>query len=132
MQIFHDRARDAGIELRKLIVSLSTGILAIYFLAVTREIKPPLEKSHKTILLVSIILFAICVLSGIIAWFSDGKRYYYWAKLIDSSDDAKKQKAKTIRNRWGIIRLITDIALFAAFFLGILFSSIFLFQRINF
>jgi hypothetical protein len=33
--ILHDRSRAAGMDLHRLLISLSTGTLAIYFLALT-------------------------------------------------------------------------------------------------
>jgi hypothetical protein len=36
-QILHDRSRTAGTELHKLLLSLSTGGVAVYFVALTRQ-----------------------------------------------------------------------------------------------
>jgi hypothetical protein len=66
-QILHDRARSSAIELHKLLVSLSTAILTIFFLAVTTEIKPPLTPKQKFFVLFSLIAFGSALFSGLIA-----------------------------------------------------------------
>jgi len=134
-QVFHDKAIESGKELRKIIVSLSTGILAIFFLALTREIKPLLQPLEKIILILSISLFSVSIFSGIIAWFIDSNRYYFMAKAKEASEkkeDQEKTKYKKKFKVFEILRVFTDIFLFIPFFSGIVVSAIFLVLRIDF
>jgi hypothetical protein len=42
-QILHDCSRSVGMDLHRLSISLSTGTLAIYFLALTGEARPEID-----------------------------------------------------------------------------------------
>ncbi|HBC89434.1 MAG TPA: hypothetical protein DCZ94_21055 [Lentisphaeria bacterium] len=127
-QIFHDRAYNATLEIRKILMSLSTGILAVYFFSLTQEIKPPLNIAEKIILTINIILFSFSILFGLLAWFSDNKRFFYKAKELDNLNE--KEKYTKAKDRWYRMRRLSDILFYFPFAAGIIFSAIFLILRI--
>jgi hypothetical protein len=99
-QILHDRSRAAGLELHRLLISLSTGTLAIYFLALTGEAKPALTTYQKICAVVSVISVALSAASGIFSLYADVRRYYFWASALQTPDKALKQQHYRDRDRW--------------------------------
>ena len=81
-QILHDRSRSVGLELHRLLTSLSTGTLAIYFLALTGEAKPPLTPSQRVCAAVSVFCVAFSAAFGIVSMYADVRRYYLWASAL--------------------------------------------------
>ena len=130
-QKFHDRARESGIELKKLVISLSTGALAIYFFILTREVKPALSILQQKILLVSVCLFGLSIFGGIVSWWSDGARFFYLAQNEQSNQRASSSFIiKSIRH-WTIIRRLSDVLVSISFAFGILLSILFIYSRVN-
>lgn len=127
-QIFHDRSYNAAIEIRKILISLATGILAVYFIVLTQEVKPGLSSFEKATLTFSIILFSLTIFFGILAWHSDNKRFFYRAK--ESENPLGKEAYSPSKDYWFNKRRFSDKFFFSLFFAGILCSSIFLFLRI--
>jgi hypothetical protein len=130
-QKFHDRARESGVELRKLVISLSTGALAIYFLVLTREITPPLTDIQQVLLLASVCFFGLCIFGGIVSWWSDGARFFFLALSAESNQDGSSDSAFKLKRRWTIVRRLSDVILTVAFSGGVLVSIVFIFYRIK-
>ncbi len=130
-QKFHDRARESGVELRKLVISLSTGALAIYFFALIREVKPALSILQQKILLVSVCSFGLSIFGGIISWWSDGARFFYFAQNEKSNQHTSSSSIIKLKRRWTIIRRLSDVLVSVAFTVGILLSILFIFYRVN-
>ncbi|KPA09826.1 hypothetical protein MHK_009968, partial [Candidatus Magnetomorum sp. HK-1] len=63
-QIYHDRARESGVELRKLIISLSSGAIAVFFLVLTKEVKPPLTLFQQKLLFLTVCSFGLSIFGG--------------------------------------------------------------------
>jgi hypothetical protein len=99
-QILHDRSRAAGLDLHRLVISLSTGTLAIYFLALTGEAKPALTLNQKVCAVVSVVCVAFAAACGIISMYADVRRYYFWASALQTSDKSKKGMLYRQRDRW--------------------------------
>lgn len=99
-QILHDRSRAAGMDLHRLLISLSTGTLAIYFLALTGEAKPPLTANQKLCAVISVVCVALSAACGIVSMYADVRRYYFWASALQTSDKPTKRTLYRQRNRW--------------------------------
>jgi hypothetical protein len=99
-QILHDRSRAAGTELHKLLISLSTGTLAIYFLALTGEAKPPLSKDQKFLAIASVACVALAATSGILSMYADVRRFYLWGSALQAEDKTKRTALYKERDRW--------------------------------
>src|SRR5215472_12980716 len=69
-QILHDRSRDRGTDLHRLLISLSTGTLAIYFLALTGEAKPALTTNQKVCAVISVVCVAFSAACGILPMYA--------------------------------------------------------------
>lgn len=110
----HDRSREATSEYHKLLTQLSTGVLAIYFLALTSSIDPPLTATQRIVALYSLVFMGFSVFFGVLYWLSDALRNYYWGSSMDALDDGnnldqqKRYKRKKFWQRmirvgtWGI------------------------------
>lgn len=129
-QIFHDRSKHAEIELSKLLISLSTGTLAIYFFAVTGKPEPPITLGQKIIALIALILLALAILAGIINLFSDSKRYWYLAKLNEETDPNTRQRQFADADIWLNRVRFTFQALIVFFFSGIVTSVFYIVFRL--
>jgi hypothetical protein len=116
-QILQDRSRAAGMDLHRSLISLSTGTLAIYFLALTGEAKPPLTANQKICAVVSVVCVAFSAACGIVSMYADVRRYYLWASALQTAEKGVKRILYRERDRW----LRRDRALVPA--MGILFIS---------
>jgi hypothetical protein len=99
-QILHDRSRAAGTELHKLLISLSTGTLAIYFLALTGEAKPPLTRNQKFLAITSVACVALAATSGILSMYADVRRFYLWGSALQTVDKTKRTALYKERDEW--------------------------------
>jgi hypothetical protein len=119
-QNFHDRARQSGVELRKIVISLSTGALAICFLVLTREIKPVLTILQQKLLLVAVCFFGLSVFGGIVSWWSDGARFFYLAQNSSSNQSFCSDAIAKAKQRRTIVHRLSDVLLSVSFTGGIL------------
>jgi hypothetical protein len=124
-QILHDRSRDAGSDLHRLLISLSTGTLAIYFLALTGEAKPPLSTNQKISAVISVFSVALSAACGIISMFADVRRYYLWASALQTSDKVRKRELYRHRDRWLRRERLLAPAMGALFITGMLSSLVY-------
>jgi hypothetical protein len=124
-QILHDRSRAAGMELHRLLVSLSTGTLAIYFLALTGEAKPPLTPHQKLAAITSIFCVAFSAAFGILSMYADVRRFYFWASALQASDKNEKRTFYKERDTWIARDRILAPAMGTLFMIGMLSSLVY-------
>jgi len=128
--LMHNRAREAGSELRRAIITLSTGSIAILFLALTAEIKPPLNLLEKICAVGTVLSHAASALSGLLAWGADAERNFFWAHSLSPKQDynwrikfEKERKVRqTIMNR-------ADKTSRFLFIVGVVLAAIYLLVR---
>ncbi len=124
-QILHDRSRTAGTELHRLLVSLSTGTLAIYFLALTGEAKPPLTTNQKVAAIASVACVAMAAMFGILSMYADVRRFYLWGSALQATDKSEKQALYKERDRWIVRDRWFAPAMGYLFMLGMISSVIY-------
>jgi hypothetical protein len=129
-QILHDRARAAAAELHKLLLSLSTAGVAVYFLALTGKIEPRLTTRQTAAMLVAMLALAIAALSGILCWYADCRRNYFWAVALQSDDKPDRSDLYRQRDRWLWIERLTANLLIGAFVTGVLVSALYIALRL--
>ena len=76
----------AGEDLHKLLLTFSTGILAVYFLALTTNIKPGLTDIQSIISILGVLFMGVAVASGMVSLHADTKRNYFRACWKMGSD----------------------------------------------
>jgi len=129
-QILHDRSRDVGQDLFKLLLSLSTGILAVYFFALTAEVKPLLTSSQRAAALIGLAFLSLAVFSGLISLHSDSRRNYFWASALQATDKERRGRLYKQRDFWMKIELRTYLLLVIGFVGGVVSSVAYMTLRI--
>lgn len=130
-QILHDRSRAVGTDLVKLVLSLSTGTLAIFFLALTGEAKPPLTLAQKTSAVASVAILGVAVFCGIISMYADTRRYYFWACALQTADKQQRDAHYRSRDAWLLSARLLAAAMGISFLLGMLSSIVYGVLRID-
>lgn len=129
-QIIHDRARAAAEELHKLLVSLSTGALAVYFVALTSKVEPPLTSMQQGTVLGGLGFMGLALFSGISAWYADMKRNFYWASAMQQHEEHARETLFSRRDLWIRSKTVAILGLDVFFFLGIACSIGFITLRV--
>lgn len=99
-QILHDRARTSGQELHKLLVTFSTGLLAIYFLALTGRDDPADPGLQTIAVLVGLLATGCAVFFGLAAYYCDMKRNYLRASALQAGDQKARDDLFVSRDLW--------------------------------
>ncbi len=128
--ILHERARESASEQRRALVSLSTGGVAVFVLALTAENKPALSVFQQIAVSLSLLLLSGAVLSGLLAWRFDAQRNYFWALAIQSTNPVLKEQNDALKRAYyaGLKRM--NGALSVLFALGILAAAVFILCRV--
>lgn len=129
-QILHDRARKSGEELHKLLVSFSTAILAIYFLALTTKTEPPLTNVQMVMSIIGMTAMGLAVLVGMINLQADTKRNYYRACALQASEQQDRDRYFQMRDQWLSRQRWTSTLLRAFFTVGIVATVFYLIARV--
>jgi len=129
-QVLHDRARTAAEELHKLLLTLSTGAVGVFFIALTTKIEPSLTELQKACMLGALVLMGVAVAAGIVSWHADAQRNYFWAIALQKGEKEEKQKTFKMREMYlGRERISTKI-LITAFSLGMFLSLVYVALRV--
>lgn len=126
----HSRSRDSAFEYRKLLTSLSTGALALFFLTLTSKIEPTLTGLQILLLSGAVLSMAMTVFSGLYCWNADAQRNYYWAKVEEGKQKSGGPEFDTLSKMWRKRLNNATSALRYSFVLGIAFSVIYMVGRI--
>ena len=129
-QILHDRARKSGEELHKLLLTFSTAILAVYFLALTTEIEPELTNTQSIISILGVLFMGVAVASGMFSLLADTKRNYFRACAIQARKQDERDKFFRFRDKWLLWHRRTSTILRCTFIIGIALSVLYMIARI--
>jgi hypothetical protein len=125
LQIAHDRAGQAGAERRRSLLSLSSGGVAAFFLALTGNAKDALTIVEKLALSAGAVFFGLAVLSGIWLWQVEAKRWYARARCEEAKTKTAKTRFYKASRRWGTIRTFLSITQQTVFLLGVAAAIVF-------
>jgi hypothetical protein len=130
-QILHDRSRSQGSELHRFLLSLSTGTLAVYFLALTGEAKPPLTFPQRRTAIAGLACVALAVASGLLGMYADARRNYFWASALQRKENRQERSfLYKRRDQWLKTERISDVILTVSFMIGIIVSLIYMVLRV--
>ena len=129
-QILHDRARKAAEELHKLLVSLSTAGLAVYFVALTSKVDPPLTYLQRVTILSGLGFMALALGCGIFAWYADMKRNFFWACALQKRNKQTQAELYAQRDRWLRTKSRAVRGLDVFFIVGIMCSVAYVVMRV--
>ncbi len=129
-QILHDRARESSQQLHKLLLSFSTGLLAVYFIALT-AMEDAAQPGIQTISAIAgLIATGLAVFAGLIGLYADMKRNYFRASALQAKDGRRRDKLFRTRDRWLLRQRLSIMSLNVFFLLGVTSSIIYIFFRI--
>jgi len=129
-QLLHDRAREAGTELYRLLVSLAIGGVGLFFLALTGKADPPLSPRQRLVILVAVLSMAVSALSGILCLYADARRYYFWATARQTNDQSVRSECYKQRDRWYRLKRLATKGLISMFVVGIVAAATYMAMRI--
>jgi hypothetical protein len=129
-QLLHDRARTAAEELHRLLLSLSTAAVGVFFLALISKADPPLTQIQKASVLIALFAMAGAAFSGIASWYSDCRRNYFWAMALQSDEKKSRTQLYQQRDRWLRWERFTARCLIALFIFGVLASMAYMACRV--
>ena len=129
-EVLHGRAREASLELRKLIITLATAILGFSFILITAD-QSKINNISKYFLFMSLVTMSLTVLFGLLQIYADGKRNYYRAKWLQVKDDiVVKREMYNFYDKWKFRLSTVKIISRVTFTLGLIFLVIALYDRI--
>lgn len=126
----HDRARQSGVELHKLTIGLTTGILASYFVAMTAKADAQFTSLQRICMSLGMVVLAAALGSGLFAWYADTKRNYYWARALVADVAKTRNELYVRRDSWIRLKDGFTIAMYLMFSLGIGSSGVYVLLRI--
>lgn len=129
-QILHDRARKSGEELHKLVLSLSTGGVAVSFLALTGKVDPLLTRAQKGSVIAVLAALTIASVCGILGWYSDCHCNYCWAAALQCDDRKQKSALYKRRDTWLGLRRVTGSGLMIFFLAGTISAALYTLMRV--
>jgi hypothetical protein len=112
------------------LIALATGVLAAYFLALTSNIEPELSRPERALALISLSMMGCAVPAGLVGWFSDAMRNYYWASAIQATHRAERQRFYKVRDRWLRLLRAGTWLLTICFIIGIVVSVLYMSLRV--
>jgi hypothetical protein len=116
--VLDERAREAAVELRKLLTSLATGAIGIFFLSLAGPGSLPLRSQEDRIIVgLSLAFMGLTVAFGILGWHADGRRNYKWARELEGRSELHGQ-----RMVWQGIVTITGKLIRLTFPVGVAFA----------
>ena len=127
-QLFFDRARASVFELLKLLVTLSTAGVAVYFALLTRAPDPqPQPGAVQTIALVALACLAGAAFTGIVGWIFDAYYYDQWAHSLENTTVREHhRKVSHLANRVRFWAVFVAVALFVG---GVVLSGVYAISR---
>ncbi len=129
-QILHDRARESSQQLHKLLLSFSTGLLAVYFIALTATEDAARPGIQTISAIAGLIATGLAVFAGLIGLYADMKRNYFRASALQAKDDRRRDKLFRTRDRWLLRQRLSIMSLNVFFLFGVTSSIIYIIFRI--
>ena len=126
----HERARESASEYRKLLISLSTGALAFFFLALTTKIEPALSELQLVTLACAILSMAFTTFSGLYSLHADAQRNYHWGKVEEGRQKPNQLSHQTLSKHWKKRLDLATVSVRYSFASGIAFGVVYMLERV--
>lgn len=106
--LWHDRAREAAVEQRKLLTTLATASLAVFFITLTGDKGKLLTDYQRYTARFALLMMAVSIFFGVIAVFGDARRCYNLGRHIQASANGENTLADAFHGRYtAYFRLLT-------------------------
>jgi hypothetical protein len=133
-QKLHDRAAESAKETRQAILTLSSGALAVFFLALTtsKAVEPPLTSLERWVMLLSLSCMAVAVISSLWCAYADAHWSYWWARFVEERDEdlERREVIQHLQDRFHLHKRNSETVLRWAFALGVILAAVYLFSRV--
>jgi hypothetical protein len=133
-QKLHDRAAESAKETRQSVLTLSSGALAVFFLALTTDkaVEPALKPFERWVILLSLTCMAVAVVSSLWCAYADAQWSYWWARAIEKRhEDAERYKdIEGLQDSYHGHKRVSETVLRWAFAVGVTLAAVYLFSRI--
>jgi hypothetical protein len=129
-QTLHDRARESSQQLHKLLLSFATGLLAVFFVALTATEDAAKPGVQTISAIAGLSAMGIAVLTGLFAFYADMKRNYFRASALQAKDKLRRDELFQARDRWRRCQRLSILALNSFFLFGIISSLLYVIFRV--
>ncbi|HUU20592.1 MAG TPA: hypothetical protein VMW72_25825 [Sedimentisphaerales bacterium] len=126
----HDRARESSQQLHKLLLSFSTGLLAVFFVALTATEDAAKPGVQTISAIAGLSAMGIAVLTGLFAYYADMKRNYFRASALQAKDKLRRDELFQTRDQWRRCQRLSILALNSFFLFGIISSLLYVISRV--
>jgi len=129
-QILHDRARESSQQLHKLLLSFSTGLLAVYFIALTATDDAAKPGVQTIAAITGLVTTGLAVFAGLLGLYADMKRNYFRAAAIQAKEPQRRDKLYKTRDQWRQRQRFSIATLNLCFLLGVTSSVVYVIFRV--
>jgi len=129
-QTLHDRARESSQQLHKLLLSFSTGLLAIYFVALTATEDAAAPGVQTVSAIVGLVATGLAIFAGLEGLYADMKRNYFLAAALQANDTQRRDELYKYRDHWRRRLRVSIVALNVLFLLGVTSSVVYIIFRV--
>ena len=129
-QELHNRARASSQELHKLLVSLSTALLAVNYFALVASDNPASPGPQTWMALLGLSAQGVAVLGGLLAYFCDMKHNYHRAKALQEAQRPTLDIIFRKRERWRRLQLWSVRTLNVFFVIGVVAAVLYVALRL--
>jgi hypothetical protein len=123
-QKFHERAGNISKDLNTQLLTLSTGIIAAFFLLVFNN--KDLTDTNRIFILITIAFFGFSILFSILGMKWDASRNYFLGNINDSTKQLKRTENELLKNNFNTKQKKAKNAAGLIFLLGVLSAIVFL------
>jgi hypothetical protein len=113
--LWHDRARESAIEQRKLLTTLATACLAVFFVTLGSDKAKVLTSDQRNSAKFALVMMAVSIFFGVVAVFGDARRCYNLARhiqalaknegtLADALDYSRCPTGSSVSRSWPALR----------------------------
>lgn len=124
-----DRARASAEEFQRITVTISSGALAVFFIALTQKVDPPLTSLERGWVLVAIAGMALATLCAIVTWFADAHWNAALAIAKETPDLNLRESMKGTTRFWRRVEITAGYVFACSFFPGLLAVGVYTWLR---
>lgn len=99
-QKLHDRARQSSQDLHRLLLSLSTGLVAVYFVALTTTEDAAKPGVQTVTAIIGLCAMGVAVFAGLLGLYADMKRNYFRGSAIQATKPTRRDYLYRKRDLW--------------------------------
>jgi hypothetical protein len=99
-ETLHERAREAAMQQRQLLITLSTACLAVFFVTLTGTDASKFGATERMYARAGLAGMGLSVFGGVIALFADARRNYNQARHLQAEEKGQSALSAAFRTRY--------------------------------